>query len=345
MSDIEYQPLHEHGTSTLAEKGAFSCTRAKVVVLVVVCVLVAIAISVGVYFGTRPSVTITNGVTRSQMTCTSVQVTEAQCMNSGCGHYSTASVSYQTGACTHTCSATYLSATECVYYYTPTLTCSVAQIPNYPVVMPCYLNSKIATGCFPADAEVVANGRSLVISQLQIGDKVLDAKGSQTTFIGWLKRSSSSAIETTDLHYRRLDNSTATLSLTGNHLVYLQDGNPVQAKYVKPGDHLMSGGIVQASHRSIKMGVFVPNTLSGSLSVDGVLVSIYAGIEADDVPLVHAILSPMRLLYHVLPSSWYAVIADTQDGWHWFPGTLNNLWASLLSDRPLVSLFSAPVSF
>nr|APD15682.1 hedgehog [Gymnomenia pellucida] len=92
--------------------------------------------------------------------------------------------------------------------------------------------------------------------------------------------------------------------------------------------------------RSRGRGIYAPLTVSGTLLVDGVLVSCYALVSHDDIP--HKAMAPYRVLYQwsslVLPSNIQSIIAgaEHQNGVHWYSKILHSLGTWVM---PIDSLY------
>nr|APD15685.1 hedgehog [Wirenia argentea] len=81
--------------------------------------------------------------------------------------------------------------------------------------------------------------------------------------------------------------------------------------------------------RSRGRGIYAPLTDTGTIVVDGVLVSCYALVS--DVHIPHNALAPYRVMYqltrYILPTTLRSMFTgdDTQNGVHWYAKTLYNL--------------------
>lgn len=126
--------------------------------------------------------------------------------------------------------------------------------------------------CFPGTATVSTRRGALPLSELRIGDEVLDEGNQWTTVLGWLHRD-------VDMHYlaRRI-NSRLLVSL--RHLVKLQDNSFIQARLLKVGTALRNNETVRSLETEIATSAYAPYTASGTLLVDGFLVSCYAHVSS-----------------------------------------------------------------
>lgn len=209
--------------------------------------------------------------------------------------------------------------------------------------------AKVAGACFPGDALVwMANGERKSISSLQSGDALLDELGAATTFVSWIKREDANQLLTQSIEYmRHSSNVTERLTLSPNHHLYVRASTGAKqlvfAWNVQVGDFLIGGSREDEQLRVTgvtweeKLGVYAPLTLSGSLVVDGVLVSNYAEFPPSDQLLIHAAMAPLRAAYHLLPRSIFARVAAVENGFHWWPRALVTCWQTLLGEKPLTS--------
>lgn len=201
--------------------------------------------------------------------------------------------------------------------------------------------------CFPADSTVVANGTPVSMAELKIGDTVEDANGSTTVFLGWMKRLDTESTAMSRIEYAH-NNATHSVSLTPHHLLRTTDGSML-ARDIDTSHILLLAdnefGPVLSHAVGHQKGALAPLTLSGTLVVNGAVVSNYAGIHPDDETLVHSLFAPIRALYYVLPSSTFEYIMRNDGGWHGYAGFLNNIHSAigdvhLAALLPRMALFS-----
>lgn len=217
--------------------------------------------------------------------------------------------------------------------------------------------AKVAAACFPRDAQVwMANGERKAMSDLRSGDEVLDESGSTTTFVSWIKREHEAKLLTQRIEYQRQgSNDTEHITLSPNHHIYIRSPSTgakelTFAWNVEVGHALFSshgGSDLQVTRVSWEeeVGVYAPLTLSGSLIVDGALVSNYAEFPPSDKALVHAAMAPLRAAFHVLPASVFERIAAVDNGFHWWPRLLVGCWQSILGEQPLTSFVPSSLLF
>lgn len=149
--------------------------------------------------------------------------------------------------------------------------------------------------CFPEDSTVTTSDGSFVaMKDLKIGTRILSAAGTYSEVYLFGHRDTQSWMRVVEL--RTSDSKTVRMS--AGHYIYV-NGAVQTAGTVVAGDRLHTGTgetiIVTKVVESIKRGMYAPTTLSGSLVVDGVLVSSYT----DAIPpiVAHWLLSPIRLAY------------------------------------------------
>jgi len=141
------------------------------------------------------------------------------------------------------------------------------------------------SSCFAADA-VIAIQRDGVVStttmdQLQVGDLVATASGFEAV-TGFLHKSAT----TPTLFHSVSFGDDSSFSATPEHRVFLADGSSTTVGAIKTGDVLLQNGLpteVQGVTQEIKTGFFAPLTTSGTIIVDDVLASTFAGGPAGSV--------------------------------------------------------------
>jgi len=123
------------------------------------------------------------------------------------------------------------------------------------------------------------------MKDLNTGDQILSlCENKQTCFLPvhlWLHRS-----DDISASFLAVEHEHGTIQMTGNHIIFkLDEGNrttPVWAKSIKVGDKLSLGNKGKSDVLKISSisstGIYSPLTSSGSIFVDGVLVSSFAGI-------------------------------------------------------------------
>jgi hypothetical protein len=176
-------------------------------------------------------------------------------------------------------------------------------------------------GCFPGGAAVVlADGATVAISSLRIGDRVLAARPDGSLFydevylFGHIDPAAPARF--VQLHVP----SGAALRLTPNHYVpVIRAGSAVTtaAAGVRVGDLVRvvaaDGSVALAPVARISTvldrGLFNPYTLGGSIVVDGFAVSVHSAVKLNGVLALlgvpvpvgyQAALAPLRALYRLL---------------------------------------------
>jgi hypothetical protein len=149
--------------------------------------------------------------------------------------------------------------------------------------------------CFPAAARVeLDDGSSRTMGQLSVGDRVKVGAGAFSDVFMFTHR-------TADIWSPFVTLSTASgeaLSLSPGH--YLQtSAGLVAAGTVKAGDVVTLGSgestAVTAVSTGTRRGLYNPQTVSGSIVVDGIVASTYTA--AVEPALAHTLLAPFRAAY------------------------------------------------
>lgn len=161
------------------------------------------------------------------------------------------------------------------------------------------LNSTKDTGsCFPADATLTKSGGSRVrMSDLRIGDEVLDATGKFTEIFLFTHRDRS-----TELHsfveLTTEDQNSDLLVLSPGHYAYISSGL-IAASDIQIGSSLITADgqevRVLGKRFVLREGLYNPQSISGSLVVNGFAVSTYT--TAVQPSYANILLGPLRGLY------------------------------------------------
>jgi Hint module len=161
-------------------------------------------------------------------------------------------------------------------------------------------SSPNTASCFPASALVTLHdGSSTRMSEVSTGSKIKDYGGLTSEVFMFTHRDGSRSLHPF-LYFKTAENFTLTIS--PGHYIYTPDGlRPARNLHV--GSILILGddrrALVMEKFIVLREGLYNPQTMSGSLIVDGFAVSAYTTAVAPSI--AHAILSPLRLLYR---SSW-----------------------------------------
>ena len=153
-------------------------------------------------------------------------------------------------------------------------------------------------GCFPGSAHVqLPSGDRKQMQDLRVGELVLTGSGHFLPILGWLDYNPRITTNFTRIH----TNQSSSLSLTGSHVIFTDPGKEesYETKFTRDlevGDilvHEASGNkaeIIKIQNELIT-GFYAPLTASGTLVVNGFLVSCYASYSHY---VSHAALFPAR---------------------------------------------------
>lgn len=157
-------------------------------------------------------------------------------------------------------------------------------------------NGDDEAACFPADATVrLSTGECKRMSDLSVGDRVQTGSDSFSPIFLFTHRESLSYH--TFLHLRTSGKNELLVSPT--HYIHLADGKTTPARLAVIGDELLladgSTDRIVSITRSLRRGLYNPQTLQGNILVDNVLVSTYT--EAIQPGIAHALLTPLRAVF------------------------------------------------
>jgi hypothetical protein len=169
--------------------------------------------------------------------------------------------------------------------------------------------------CFSEVATVqVKDIGSVMMKDLQVGQKILTGNGDYQPVYAFGHYKVDEPATFLQLH-----TSEATLEMTGQHLVFLEDkSNPVRADSVKVGDLLSGSSAVTKISTVNREGINTPFTKDGTLVVDGIVASSYISLQDNAEEFValggnptfisqhdyvHMGLSPFRLMCMGISSS------------------------------------------
>lgn len=159
-------------------------------------------------------------------------------------------------------------------------------------------SSSNITACFPASSKIaLENGMQIRMDELKVGDVVKTTHNSTSTVFVFSHKDASTIAEYVSI----LCEDATTLTVSGSHYIYV-DNDIKPARLAKVGDFLTmadgSKSVIQSVTSGVqRRGLFNPHTKSGSIVVDGFLVTCYT--EAVAPLLAHALLHPVRLIYNV----------------------------------------------
>jgi len=132
--------------------------------------------------------------------------------------------------------------------------------------------------CFPSDATVVLSDASRkTMSSLAIGDTIRTASGFEMV-TGFLHQQRFARSTFLSLSFKNGERFVAS----GDHRVYLADGTSMRLQEITVGDVMMDGRGGQQVVSDIDVvvkdgGYFAPLTRSGTILVDNVMASVFAG--------------------------------------------------------------------
>lgn len=174
------------------------------------------------------------------------------------------------------------------------------------------------SSCFPADATVtLESGAVIRMDALHVGDRVAVGGGAFSDVYLWTHRDAVA----TPLLVRLTTAGGASLRLTPGHLVYVAavagsattaaPPRLVAAAHVAIGDALVLDGptaavnsstavVVVAVAREVGVGLYNPQTLDGSIVVDGIRCSTVTVAVPGGVAVAELLLAPWRAAYHML---------------------------------------------
>lgn len=165
--------------------------------------------------------------------------------------------------------------------------------------------------CFPSSSIVTRltdnNGTEIKvkISNVHIGDIVLDGNGNPSRVVAFSHRRHSISSPFIRLTFKSIltsTSTTSTLTISHKHYIILRNHQLIYAEDVSIGD-IIYGRLIREQLKRIRYlvtnvehvidhGLYNPHTASGTLLVDGVVVSCYTG--AIPVRMAHALLTPVR---------------------------------------------------
>merc|ERR1712215_12149 len=159
--------------------------------------------------------------------------------------------------------------------------------------------------CFGPTNTVETKGGIKTLRELRIGDLVRTSSGDHhtdfTEFLGWLDRQKSSPAEMLQIF---TSNNSPAVTLSGSHLVFTANTTKYAGDLV-PGDTLLHWDGEQVKEQEISMikksmesGYWAPLTRSGTLLVNGYLMSCYASYPhtVSDIAMGPVKAMPMILL-------------------------------------------------
>ncbi|KAA8496835.1 Warthog protein 4 [Porphyridium purpureum] len=179
-----------------------------------------------------------------------------------------------------------------------------------------------AEDCFPGSARVqLESGQIKSMAELAVGDRVLvravangaqqstDEEAIEQVFSPVVFWGHKDPLAVSD-RYVRIDlSSGAEITLSRNHLAYVNGGSLVAAHHIRVGDEMtvmsdsgsdrsaLRAHVVKVTHSVTAKGLFNPHTASGDIVVNGVHVSTYNAVVLPRA--AHALLAVERWLFSV----------------------------------------------
>jgi len=189
--------------------------------------------------------------------------------------------------CDNCAAGTVCQGGSCVATTDPCSLCNSNQV--------CDGGSCVNEKCFPSHGVVqLSDGSSKLMHEISVGD-VVRVSGNKYSpvfmFTHKIASRTSTFVQLTTV-------SNAKITLTHSH--YLEvNGNMAAASTVRVGDHLTlaNGTVSEVSNISElqSTGLFNPQTVEGSIVVDGIVASTYT--TAVEMNTAHTLLSPLRAAY------------------------------------------------
>ncbi|KAK4524788.1 hypothetical protein GAYE_SCF06G2691 [Galdieria yellowstonensis] len=171
-----------------------------------------------------------------------------------------------------------------------------------------------SVSCFPGSSTVYLDKfHSKPISELQVGEMILDAHGKPTKVIGWLHKNENQEARYIQVQFT---NMSSRLTISGDHLVFSTNG-VIKSKQIVRGNKLLTRqegfATVHSVESLISKGVYAPLTESGTLLVDGISCSCYAYFSSHWVanlfiPIIWKLLKPLHHYEDVVSLAPVAII-------------------------------------
>lgn len=168
--------------------------------------------------------------------------------------------------------------------------------------------------CFPADATVeLESGQVIPIHKLAVGDRVKVGPNEYSDVFMFTHKTPASdptAFNTFVEITADADGRSYTVLLTPGHYIPHLDGDLALAAEVKVGELLRLGNgnvaAVTKVRRTKRLGLYNPQTVSGDIVVDGIVISTYT--SAVPPVIAHSVLAPWRWAF-----DWLSVTTSAFD--------------------------------
>mmetsp|Transcript_6356 Transcript_6356/g.12659 ORF Transcript_6356/g.12659 Transcript_6356/m.12659 type:complete len:251 (+) Transcript_6356:1184-1936(+) len=185
--------------------------------------------------------------------------------------------------------------------------------PPLNVPLPTATSNPESRACFSATGMVELRGGIMrPMHVLQVGDLVRTSNTSFSPVLGFTHRDRSTPFTFLSITVKAKSDSIHTVLATPGHFLVDANGNFVQAQHVRLGDvlsHVQEGPAqVVRIDRTQRRGAYNPQTLSGSIVVDGIQATCYT--RAIHPTTAHTLLLPLRILHELLLPS-YSLVSPT----------------------------------
>jgi hypothetical protein len=164
--------------------------------------------------------------------------------------------------------------------------------------------------CFAGQSKVLLdNNEKVQLSDLEVGQSIASYGGGFSEVYTFLDYQNDIYLDFLEIHYLEENGKTGKIALSHEHLILASrkgDAQYVLAKEVKMGDYIYksnNGSVIPVIVSKISVGKYkgaiAPATMDGTVIVDDIVVSSYAGISHN---VAHTIFAPLRLAYKISPS-------------------------------------------
>lgn len=157
--------------------------------------------------------------------------------------------------------------------------------------------------CFPSDVTVhLSNGLIKRMDQVDLHDEIQVGVNEFSPVFTFTHREYNSYHQFTSL----LTRSGKELIATSSHIIYLGDGRMIAVRHVQVGDSVIldngTSDNVVAVRKSLRKGLFNPQTLHGDIIVNEVRASTYT--ESVRPSAAHGMLTVLRMVYRFVGWTW-----------------------------------------
>ena len=145
--------------------------------------------------------------------------------------------------------------------------------------------------CFSGDMSVEIQNEGLrKTKHLQLGDKVKTSSDPDVfeAVYSFGHRDANSFGE-----FLQITTSSGTLELSKDHMIFVVGGRSLPASWIKVGDKLDNGAIVEKISIVVREGIFAPFTPSGTILVNGIKASTFVAFQDSPVLKVGSLETPI----------------------------------------------------